>query len=56
MSPTFATPNPYPIAEVHVMEGWERGEEFYGKVARVLLVGGVREEIKFGGLEELKTR
>ncbi|GMI08957.1 hypothetical protein TrRE_jg8200 [Triparma retinervis] len=56
LSPTFATPNPHPIAEVYIMEGWEGKGDFYGDTLRVMLVGGVREEIKFDGIEELKER
>ena len=51
-SPTFAgAENPEKIVEAHIMESFEN--DFYGEPMRLLLLGFIREERKFSGIDEL---
>ena len=51
-SPTFeGAENPEKIVEAHIMEEFD--EDFYGEMMSLLLLGFLRPERKFGGLDEL---
>lgn len=51
-SPTFeGAENPEKIVEAHLMEEFET--DFYGEQMRLLLLGFLRPERKFGGVDEL---
>ena len=51
-SPTFAgEENPEKIVEAHIMHEFEN--DFYGEPMRLLLMGFIREERKFSGIDEL---
>ena len=51
-SPTFAgAENPEKIVEAHVMHEFDN--DFYGEAMGLLLLGFIRDERKFGGLDEL---
>lgn len=53
-SPTFAgEENPEKIVEAHIMHTFD--EDFYGEPMRLLLMGFIREERKFSGIDELLT-
>ena len=53
MSPTFAETNPEKIVEAHLMAEFDG--DFYGETMRLLLLGFIRDERKFGSLDELLT-
>lgn len=51
-SPTFAgAENPEKIVEAHIMESFNA--DFYGEEMRLLLLGFIRDERKFSGIDEL---
>ena len=51
-SPTFeGAENPEKIVEAHLMEEFE--SDFYGETMSLLLLGFIRPERKFGGIDEL---
>ena len=51
-SPTFAgKENPEKIVEAHLMASFDT--DFYGETMRLLLLGFIRDERKFSGIEEL---
>ncbi|KAI3429362.1 hypothetical protein D9Q98_005457 [Chlorella vulgaris] len=52
--PTFQDAEPEMSVEVHVMHEYSR--DFYGEKMNVVMLGYIRPEIKFGGLQELLGR
>lgn len=52
--PTFEDADPELSVEVHVMHSYQ--SDFYGKRMRVVVLGHLRPEVRFGGLQELLER
>jgi riboflavin kinase len=53
--PTVNAGDEAPTVEVHVLHAYSQ-EEFYGAALRVVVVGFLRPEMRFGGLGDLLAR
>ncbi|GIL73957.1 hypothetical protein Vretimale_5094 [Volvox reticuliferus] len=54
--PTVNRGGEAPTVEVHILHEFQGGQEFYGSHLEVLVIGFLRPEIKFNGLEALTAR
>ncbi|EFJ42265.1 hypothetical protein VOLCADRAFT_107321 [Volvox carteri f. nagariensis] len=54
--PTVNKGGEAPSVEVHILHEFQGGEEFYGSHLEVLVVGFLRPEIRFSGVETLLAR
>ncbi|KAL4447549.1 hypothetical protein ABPG75_004768 [Micractinium tetrahymenae] len=52
--PTFGDEEPELSVEAHIMHRYS--QDFYGQPLRLLVLGFIRPEVKFGGLQELLAR
>lgn len=52
--PTFEDTDPQITVEVHAMHNY--ASDFYGSTLRVVVLGFIRPEVKFSGVEELLAR